>query len=149
MSNTKPLKRPLRTASVATTALAALLSLGATAAHALDLTVEVSGTRSTQGDVLAGLYADGEQWLKKPFRGERVAAGDRVVIVFRNLPAGRYALTVFHDENRNGKVDTNMMGMPTEPLGYSRDAKGTFGPAKFDDAVLSVDSDTTIKVTLQ
>jgi uncharacterized protein (DUF2141 family) len=129
--------------------LAALLALSATAAHALDLTVEVTGIRSNKGEVLAGLFVDTESWLKKPLRGERVVAGERVLLVFRDLPAGRYALTVFHDENSNGKLDSNLMGMPIEPLGFSRDAKGNMGPAKFDDAALLLDADTTVKVTLQ
>lgn len=129
--------------------LASLLALGANAAHALDLTVEVTGARSNQGEVLAGLFADAELWLKKPLRGERVVAGERVLLVFRDLPAGRYALSVIHDENSNGKLDSNMLGMPIERLGFSRDAKGNMGPAKFDDAALLLDADTTVKVTLQ
>ncbi len=129
--------------------LASLLALGANTAYALDLTVEVSGARSNKGEVLAGLFVDAEQWLKKPLRGERVTAGERVLLVFRDLPAGRYAVTAFHDENSNGKLDSNLMGMPIERLGYSRDAKGNMGPAKFDDAALLLDVDTTVKVTLQ
>jgi uncharacterized protein (DUF2141 family) len=146
MSHTNPI-RPTRNA-VATALLAALLCLQANAAQALDLSIEITGAKTAKGDVLVGLFSDAETWLKKPLRGERVVAGERVMVVFRNLPAGRYALTVFHDENSNGKLDTNMLGMPTEALAYSRGARGVMGPAKFDDAVVSMDADTTLQVTL-
>ena len=118
-------------------------------ARALDLTIEVTGARSDQGTVSAALYASAETWLKQPLRGERVAAGARTLLVFRDLPAGTYALAVFHDENGNGKMDTNPVGMPTEAYGFSRDARGNFGPPKFDAAAVSVNADQTLEVALQ
>ena len=127
---------------------AALAGFGARA-QALDLTIEVSGARSEQGTVSAALYASAESWMKQALRGERVAAGARTLLVFRDLPAGTYALAVFHDANGNGKLDTNVVGMPIEAYGFSRDARGNFGPPKFDDAALAVNADMTIKVVLQ
>ena len=47
---------------------------------------------------------------------------------------GTYAVSTFHDENSNGKLDTNLLGIPTEGVGASNNAKGHFGPPKFDDA---------------
>ena len=46
--------------------------------------------------------------------------------------------TKCHDENDNKKLDTNLIGIPKEGFGYSKDAMGRFGPPKFDDAVLTV-----------
>jgi uncharacterized protein (DUF2141 family) len=43
-------------------------------------------------------------------------------------------VSVFHDENSNGKIDRNFMGIPKEGVGASNDAEGRFGPPKFDDA---------------
>ena len=40
-----------------------------------------------------------------------------------NLPAGQYALSCFHDVNGNGELDTNMFGVPTEPYGFSNNAR--------------------------
>ena len=55
---------------------------------------------------------------------------------FVAIPPGTYALAVIHDENRNGKLDTNWLGVPTEGYGFSSDAKATltapsFSAAKF------------------
>lgn len=63
-------------------------------------------------------------------------------LTFNNLPYGTYAVSVYHDENNNNKLDTNFMGIPSEGYGASRDAKNTFGPPKFEDAKFSIDSPT-------
>ena len=56
------------------------------------------------------------------------------VCEFPGLNTGTYAISVFHDENSNGKLDTNFMGIPREGVGASNNAKGHFGPPKFDAA---------------
>ena len=46
---------------------------------------------------------------------------------FEDIPAGTYALAVIHDENMNGKLDTNWLGIPIEGYGFSNDVRGLFG----------------------
>jgi hypothetical protein len=46
-------------------------------------------------------------------------------------PNATYAISVFHGENSNGKLDTNFLGMPRGGMGASNGAKGHFGPPKF------------------
>ena len=53
---------------------------------------------------------------------------------FSGVAPGDYAVAVFHDENSNGRLERNFMGIPKEGVGASNDAKGKFGPPKFDDA---------------
>src|SRR4030095_2323651 len=60
---------------------------------------------------------------------------------FPGLAPGRYALRVFADENGNGKLDTNLMGLPTERYGFSNDAKGHRAAPGFDAAAILVDAD--------
>ncbi|APR87623.1 hypothetical protein A7982_12972 [Minicystis rosea] len=55
---------------------------------------------------------------------------------FDPIPAGTYAVACFHDENDNGKLDTNFIGIPKEGVAVSNDAKGTLGPPSFKDAKL-------------
>ena len=64
--------------------------------------------------------------------------GGRAQITFENLPAGRYAIAAFHDENGNGKLDTNWFGWPTEPLGFSNGAWINRGRPSFDSAAFSL-----------
>jgi uncharacterized protein (DUF2141 family) len=128
--------------------LSAAFAVVASAAHAFDLTVEVLHARSDQGMVAGALFAP-SNWLGTPLQGERQHAAAKVVLVYRNLPAGKYAVSVFHDENGNGKLDANLVGMPTEPYGFSRDARGLVGPPSFADAAFDLQADTTITVNLR
>jgi uncharacterized protein (DUF2141 family) len=129
-------------------ALATLLALSA-AAHAFDLTVEVLNARTSRGTIEGALYAAEAAWLKTPLQGERQPAADRAVLVYRKLPAGPYALAVFHDENGNGKLDTNIAGVPVERVGFSRDARGLMGPPAFGDAMIELRDDMAITVRLR
>jgi uncharacterized protein (DUF2141 family) len=56
------------------------------------------------------------------------------VCEFVGVASERYAVSVFHDENSNGKLDRNLLGIPREGVGASNNAVGHFGPLKFDDA---------------
>lgn len=56
---------------------------------------------------------------------------------FDPIPAGTYAVVCFHDENKNGKLDTGLLGVPTEGTATSNNAKGFMGPPSFKDARFS------------
>lgn len=58
---------------------------------------------------------------------------------FEDLPPGTYAIAVAHDENMNGKLDTNALGIPTEGYGFSNDAKGWLSAPSFSAASFSYD----------
>lgn len=53
---------------------------------------------------------------------------------FEDIPPGTYAMAVIHDENMNGKLDTNSVGIPTEGYGFSNDARGVVGGPSFSAA---------------
>lgn len=75
-----------------------------------------------------------------------VAAGrDSTELLIPNLSPGDYAVAVFADVNANGKLDSNFIDKPKEPVGISRDAKGRFGPPKFADAVFKVGDGVTMQ----
>ena len=122
------------------------------AALAGDLSLTVSGVQNNQGTVNGAIYDSESSFLnvqasKAKFKVP-AAQGD-VHYVFHNLPAGHYALSVFHDANGNGKLDKNDLGVPTEGYGFSNDALGSGGPPKFSQAAFDYDgTDKTITVTL-
>ncbi len=70
------------------------------------------------------------------------AEGSVVRIVLNDVAPGTYAIKAFHDVDRNGKLDTNLMGIPKEPYGFSNDAMGTFGPPSFEQAAFKVGTGT-------
>ncbi len=79
-----------------------------------------------------------------------VATGDSTELLIPNVPAGEYAVAVFADMNGNGVLDSNFFGIPTEPVGVSRNAKGRFGPPKFADAAFKMgDGVTALAIELK
>ena len=84
-----------------------------------DLTIQAGGFVHARGHAVAKLFAPGDNVLG-PGRWQSSLPIDRGGAVFRfeNLPAGRYAVVVFHDENDNGVIDHGLAG-PSEPLGFS------------------------------
>ncbi len=71
-------------------------------------------------------------------------------VYFSDVPFGTYAVKAFHDEDGNGTLNTNMVGVPTEDYGFSNNARGTFGLPKFQDARFEMDADEkTIAIRLK
>jgi uncharacterized protein (DUF2141 family) len=66
---------------------------------------------------------------------------NKVLFTFENLPFGDYAISVHHDEDNNGKVNSNFLGIPNEGLGASNDAKGFMGPPNFEKAKLKLNKE--------
>jgi uncharacterized protein (DUF2141 family) len=70
-------------------------------------------------------------------------------VVFSNLEPGRYAAVAFHDENGNGKLDKNFLGVPAEPYGFSNNAQGFLGAPTFGDAAMVLGGgDSAIRIAL-
>lgn len=106
-------------------------------AHAAELNVEVAGLKSAKGKVFVAVYNRAEDFLKQPMRTATVdAQPGKVKLLIAGLAPGDYAFSVFHDENGNGKLDTNLIGMPVEPYGFSNDASGNYGPPSFKQSLL-------------
>ncbi len=141
-----------RTAAPSAAALFLAAACAAPLASAADLSVNVAGLRSTQGIVLVALFDTAQAF---PKAGKQIGAqmapaqGSSAQVVFRNLPAGRYALTAFHDENSNGKLDFNMLGSPLEAVGFSNDAFGTAAAPVFDKAAIDLNADSAITINLR
>jgi uncharacterized protein (DUF2141 family) len=104
---------------------AAILAVVTASSRAADLTIAVTGVASAEGQVLVALYNSADTFQAKPFRAVAVpaAAGDMRLMV-RDLPAGNYAFALYHDANGNGKLDRNLVGMPTEDYAFSNNAMG-------------------------
>ena len=126
--------------------LAACISLFAGTPNTLY--VKVKKVSSTEGKVSVTLFDTEQNWLKKGQTVQVDASDPEVVVKFDNVPSGVYAVSVMHDKNSNGKLDTMMFGIPTEAYGFSNNAKGHFGPASFEDSAFSIQAHTTIEINL-
>ncbi len=105
-----------------------------------ELHVHVNNLKKNKGKVVVALFNKEGDFLKKDYKNKVVNInGDlEAVAVFKNLPQGTYAVSVIHDENENKELDANFVGIPKEAFGFSRDAKGGFGPPSFDAASFSL-----------
>jgi uncharacterized protein (DUF2141 family) len=100
----------------------------------LDVVEFKTSTRNANGVVRCGLF-DQKGWLKKPVRSAVAKiSGREALCSFARVPKGVYGISAFHDENSNGKLDTNLLGIPSEDYCASRNARGSFGPPSFEDA---------------
>jgi uncharacterized protein (DUF2141 family) len=103
--------------------LSAICASCAFLAHAqsVEVTVQVTGLRSTQGRVLAALHADRSsfpsQWDRATASVSVAAATPAVTLTVKLPSPGRYALIVVHDEDGNGRMTKNLIGLPRE--GYT------------------------------
>lgn len=131
--------RPVRRLCALTLVAAAPLTLGAHAPETAEITVQVTGLRSTEGVVRGCMSADPDRFPDCPKTYSAVVpAKDGLTLTFRDVVPGQYAIALLHDENRNGKADRALGMMPKEGFGFSRDAKVRMGPPKFEDAVVTV-----------
>jgi uncharacterized protein (DUF2141 family) len=94
------------------------------------LTFSIDQLKPAKGYVMIGLYAGKDAYdSERRLRSERVAVNaGRVDITLTGLAPGDYALKLFHDVNGNAALDTNMLGIPVEPVAFSNNAKGAMGP---------------------
>lgn len=84
-----------------------------------DLTIHVTGFAHARGRAVGKLFAPGDNVLGTGrWRVGTPIDEGAAVFHFEGLPAGRYAVVVFHDENNNGVIDHGLLG-PSEPLGFS------------------------------
>lgn len=132
-----------RTSSFA--ALLAASMIAAPIALASDLTVTVESIAQTQGTIVLGLFDEASYNGDGAVDGANLKVeGNDVTVTFEGLEPGEYAVKLYHDLNDDGEMNTNPFGMPTEPFAFSNDAKGRFGPAKWDAAKFSVSADGTV-----
>jgi len=117
-----------------------------------EIKLVVKGISVGKGTMSIGMYNNEEDYSSKDgkyyFATTDVVDSTYFECIIKNVEAGNYAIKIYHDVDSNGELNTNWMGMPKEPFGFSNDAKGTFGPPKFEDAVFELNGDKEIVINL-
>jgi len=102
------------------------------------IVMHVDALSTNRGSLHCALYANEKGFPEEPkyaLAQIKVQPRDKkATCAFHDVKAGRYAVALWHDVNNDGKVDSNWLGIPTEPVGASNNAKGRFGPPKFASA---------------
>lgn len=112
------------------------------------LRVEIGSLRTDAGMVILALYDREDGYplnLEKAARRLAIPIqGGRASAEIGGLSFGTYALAAIHDEDGDGTLDTSWIGIPTEGVASSNNARGRFGPPAFEDAAFSFSTDGQI-----
>ena len=121
-----------------------------TSQEKLSLIVEVSGATPNKGQAVCSLFTSTDTFLKQPVLKKTKPIDSNGGAVFRidDLDPGTYAVSIVYDEDSNGKLNTGLFGIPTEPVGVSNNAKGKFGPPSYEDAAFELSDSRTIRISL-
>jgi uncharacterized protein (DUF2141 family) len=129
-----------------------LLSIIGKVTMASELKIRFEKVRNTEGSLKYLIFKNSDGYPDKVKKS--VAKGEIPTIdgnkgISVELAAGEYAVTVIHDENADGKLDTNLIGIPTEGFGFSNNPKVFFGPPTFNKTKLNVNGPTQINIMMK
>ena len=121
------------------------------AVNAETLTVVIENVNASEGHIMVRVLS-GQQEFKGEVEAitsikQRAIAG-KVSFTISNLPAGEYGIQVMHDSNSNGKLDSNLVGLPIEPWAFSNNAAGNFGPPEWNDVKFYLSGTITQSISL-
>ncbi len=114
------------------------------------LTVNVSGLKPLKGDLYISLHNRPESFQVSDsayMKRKLLVDEETETVVFKNIPAGKYAVSVFHDENLSGALELNEKGIPVEGYGFSTKTRSLARP-KFEQAAFDLSSNDTVEIKL-
>jgi uncharacterized protein (DUF2141 family) len=118
------------------------------------LTVRIIGARNAKGKIRVALFRSAEGFPGDPSKAsrlERASIDPQTLssqVVLTDVPAGQYAVSVFHDENLNEKLDKNFMGIPKEGYGASNNPGRKMRAPTFEEARFSHQTDQSLEIKL-
>ena len=117
----------------------------------LDLVVELQGVRNGDGIITATLCLETDRFPSDCQRQQSTKAlAGMTRLLFRDIPAGQYAVAAFHDEDEDGQIAMHAARkVPREGVAFSNDAIGAFGPPSFDDAKFDLSERTVKNITMR
>ncbi len=114
------------------------------------LKVEVSGIKKIEGSIEVCLFDSPDNYMKEAVKCFWIDVEKEMMECrFDSLSSVEYAVVIIQDLNGNKDLDTNFMGIPKEPYGFSNNPSTTFGPPSFEGASFSVDGNKTIAIRLK
>jgi uncharacterized protein (DUF2141 family) len=106
------------------------------------LQVEIVGIKSAKGVLLVSMYNQANGFPDAPqlASSKKIAKAQRdaVLLEWNSIAPGTYAIAVLHDENGDGKMNTNIVGIPSEGFGFSNNKLGIAGPPSFQRASFEI-----------
>lgn len=132
--------------------ITALLTLGlATTVHGAELTLRISNIPDGGGRIMIQVLGSQAAFDDREAPTASIilpASRDTLEVSTTALTPGTYGVRVMHDRNGNDELDGNLVGMPTEPWGFSNNAGGTFGPPGWEAVRFELDGDLVQEIRL-
>ncbi len=124
-----------------------LLSIRIYAQQGERITIQVTNIPNDQGQLIISLHSSQEKFPKKyDYRKFANIQNGKSVSVFEKIPHGEYAVSIVHDENKNGKLDFYFFGMPSEKTAASNNATKFWGPPDWEDAKFYFDGSPIVQM---
>ena len=127
---------------------ALLLALAIASAFAHSVTIHIQDIGNTKGKLLVKLESyDGSKL--QPFKKISLIPNTKgITHTFNNIENGKYAISAYHDENSNNKLDKNFIGIPKEDYGFSNNPSKGLSPPKMEEKIFEVNRDVSLTVSL-
>lgn len=108
--------------------------------------VQIENIKDSNGSFIVSLFDKEENFLEKDVKTIVIKASeyDSKGICFNGIQAGTYAIAIIHDVDLNGELNTALYGIPSEPYGFSNNAKGMMGPPDFKTASFKYEGNNTV-----
>ena len=117
------------------------------------LIIKVKDLRNSKGVVQFAVYnKEGsipDEKYKKYYKKDIAVINNKTsFITFNDLPKGKYAINILHDENENGKIDKKFI-LPIEGIGFSNYTSiGFTNKPKFSKASFELDSNKEVNIKI-
>lgn len=118
---------------------------GGVGAQDLTLVVDITNFKNDLGTAHVSLQDSNKRSVKQ---ANVSIENNSAQATFTNLPDGKYAVKVFHDENNNEKLDRGLLGIPVEEWGASNNPKRGFGPPRFRNMLFELRESKEILIKL-
>lgn len=113
-----------------------------------DIVVQLNNLKQGKGSINVALFRTAEDFTDNPFKTlkQKVRTGQSgASVTFKNIEPGYYAIAVYQDVNDNGEFDTNFVGIPKEPYGFSNNYRPTVSSPSFDKAKFKLTGDKIVQ----
>ena len=132
--------------------LISLLALLSSLLFSHNITVQISNVEGQTGEVLIGLYnkAEGFTLIEKVYQKGKIEniSNNFMTYIFTTVPSGEYAISIFHDENSNRKLDKNFFGIPKEGYGFSNNLRPALRSATFEESMFKLNEDINLTIDM-
>ena len=127
------------------------VALGLNLAPDNSVTITIENIKNTNGTIQIAIFDKSESFPKPG--GEFKVAKYKIVagqsqFKIKDIPNGEYAIAIHHDENSDGKMNTNLIGIPKEGYAFSKNFKPKFSAPKFSDCAIQINNDQKMTVKM-